>query len=77
MTSVGNGHTVDDVGWIAFGNRTVVMPIDGTTASIADTSNRDTVYRKMLCFHAFDLAPMGCDITKTNYVAHGSAFRLS
>lgn len=55
---VGNGDAVDNVTWIAFGNRAFVMPLDGTTAYVPDAGDRYSVDRKIRGAHTFDLATM-------------------
>lgn len=55
---VGNGNAIDNVTWIAFGNRAFVMSLDGTTACVTDAGDRYSVNREIRGAHTFDLATM-------------------
>jgi hypothetical protein len=76
MPFVGDGNAVNDVIWIAFGNGAAVMPRDGTTAYIADASDRDAVNRKVICAHTLNFAAMRRGVTETNHISHRSTFLL-
>ena len=60
---VGNRNAVDDVTRIAFGNLAFVMPLDGTTACVADAGDRYSVDREICGAHTVDLATMRCCVT--------------
>jgi hypothetical protein len=74
MPFVGDGNAVSDVIWIAFGNGAVVMSLNGTTAYIADASDRDAVNRKVMRAHTLNLAAMRLGVTETNHISHWSPF---
>jgi len=76
MPIVGNGDAIDDVRWVAFSNRTVVMARDRTAAYITNAGDRDAANREMRGAHTFDLAAVGRGVTETDHVAHFSAFLL-
>jgi hypothetical protein len=58
MTVVRYRNAVDEVMWIAFGNRALFMSLDRTTAYIADTGDRDAADCDVSGADAFDLAAM-------------------
>lgn len=76
MPFVGDGNAVNHVIRIAFGNGAVVVSLDGTTAYIADASDRDAVNREVGCAHTLDLPAMGRGVTETNHISHRSSFLL-
>lgn len=65
-----NGDTIDNMVWITFGNRAVVMPLDRATARVACTRDGDAPNGKMHRRHADHLAPMRGAVAQPDHVRH-------